>query len=90
LGFSGETPRIAKMFSSAGCLSPPIWKCVYCTTGWGRMSRIFVQPPIDMLIRICEFFQVSTDSLLGIGAVVFLWEILFCLELLLQILYLLH
>jgi transcriptional regulator with XRE-family HTH domain len=32
-------------------------------------ERGISQPPIDMLIRICEFFQVSADSLLGIGAV---------------------
>jgi transcriptional regulator with XRE-family HTH domain len=29
-------------------------------------ERGISQPPIDMLIRICEFFQVSADSLLGI------------------------
>jgi transcriptional regulator with XRE-family HTH domain len=31
-------------------------------------ERNISQPPIDMLIRICEYFQVSADSLLGIGA----------------------
>jgi transcriptional regulator with XRE-family HTH domain len=30
-------------------------------------ERNISQPPIDMLIRICEYFQVSADSLLGIG-----------------------
>jgi transcriptional regulator with XRE-family HTH domain len=29
-------------------------------------ERNISQPPIDMLIRICEYFQVSADSLLGI------------------------
>jgi transcriptional regulator with XRE-family HTH domain len=30
-------------------------------------ERNISQPPIDMLIRICEYFRVSADSLLGIG-----------------------
>jgi transcriptional regulator with XRE-family HTH domain len=31
-------------------------------------ERNISQPPIDMLKRICEYYQVSADMLLGIGA----------------------